>query len=206
MGYGFNMKTLLYDWFGFNVWLFHFINDIRSEFLDKIMLLGTELGSHKHFDIYISILIVIVFYRLARKNANSFNKEEIYLWLTPIAVIAISYLIDALFLEIIKPLLDFPRPPLALPIGSVNIVGIAEYHHSFPSGHSSFSMLIIASIWSLLFAWQKGLGVIFVLWVGISRISLGAHFPADVLAGFGSAFLIVIIVKLAIREILKSKI
>ncbi|MDD4328371.1 MAG: phosphatase PAP2 family protein [Aliarcobacter sp.] len=200
------MKTLLYDWFGFNVWLFHFINDIRSEFLDKIMLLGTELGSHKHFDIYISILIVIVFYRLARKNANSFNKEEIYLWLTPIAVIAISYLIDALFLEIIKPLLDFPRPPLALPIGSVNIVGIAEYHHSFPSGHSSFSMLIIASIWSLLFAWQKGLGVIFVLWVGISRISLGAHFPADVLAGFGSAFLIVIIVKLAIREILKSKI
>jgi membrane-associated phospholipid phosphatase len=206
VGYGFNMKTLLYDWFGFNVWLFHFINDIRSEFLDKIMLLGTELGSHKHFDIYISILIVIVFYRLARKNANSFNKEEIYLWLTPIAVIAISYLIDALFLEIIKPLLDFPRPPLALPIGSVNIVGIAEYHHSFPSGHSSFSMLIIASIWSLLFAWQKGLGVIFVLWVGISRISLGAHFPADVLAGFGSAFLIVIIVKLAIREILKSKI
>ena len=88
----------------------------------------------------------------------------------------------------------------------MNIVGIAEYHHSFPSGHSSFSMLIIASIWSLLFAWQKGLGVIFVLWVGISRISLGAHFPADVLAGFGSAFLIVIIVKLAIREILKSKI
>ena len=205
MGYGFNMKTIIYDWFGFNVWLFHFINDIRSEFLDKIMLLGTEVGSHKHFDIYIIILIIIVFYNLTKKNENSFYKEEIYLWLAPIAVISISYLIDGLFLEIIKPLLDFPRPPLALPIGSMNIVGIAEYHHSFPSGHSSFAMLVVASIWPLLFTWQRFLGIIFVLWVGISRISLGAHFPADVLAGFASALLIVIIVRLAIKRFLKYK-
>ncbi len=204
MGYGLGMRGVVYDWFGLNVWLFHFINNIRSEFLDKIMLLGTALGSHTHFDIYIILLIVIVFYNLAKQNTHSLSKKEIYLWLTPIVVLGVSYLIDGLFLEIIKPLLDFPRPPLALPIGTVNIVGIAEYHHSFPSGHSSFAMLIVASIWPLLFDWKKWVGVTFVLWVGISRVSVGAHFPADVLAGFISSFLIVILVRAALTKLLSK--
>jgi membrane-associated phospholipid phosphatase len=126
--------------------------------------------------------------------------------LTPIVVLGVSYLIDGLFLEIIKPLLDFPRPPLALPIGTVNIVGIAEYHHSFPSGHASFIMLLVASIWPLLLGWQRWISVIFVAWVGISRVSVGAHFPADVLAGFGSAFLVVILVRATLERFLKYKI
>lgn len=206
MGYGFDMKSVLYDWFGLNVWLFHFINNIRSEFIDKVALLGTTLGSHTHFDIFIIPLIIIIFYNLTKQNTHSFSKEEIYILLTPIIVLSVSYLIDALFLEIIKPLLDFPRPPLALPIESVNIIGIAEYHHSFPSGHSSFAMLVVASLWPLLFTWQKGLGVAYILWVGFSRISVGAHFPADVLAGFISAFLIVMLVRLSLKRFLKDRI
>jgi membrane-associated phospholipid phosphatase len=205
VGYGIDMKDIVYDWFGLNVWLFHFINNIRSEFLDKVMLLGTELGSHSHFDPYIILLIVIVFYNIARKNTDLILKKDIYFWFTPIVVLGVSFFIDGYFLEIIKPLLDFPRPPLALPIESVNIIGIAEYHHSFPSGHSSFAMLVIASIWPLLFGWQKWAGVAFVLWVGISRVSLGAHFPADVLAGFGSALLIVILVRVSLKKLLKTR-
>lgn len=106
MGYGFDMKSVLYDWFGLNVWLFHFINNIRSEFIDKVALLGTTLGSHTHFDIFIIPLIIII-YNLTKQNTHSFSKEEIYILLTPIIVLSVSYLIDALFLEIIKPLLDF---------------------------------------------------------------------------------------------------
>lgn len=203
MGYCLDMKEVVYNWFGLNVWLFHFINNIRSEFLDKVMLLGTNLGSHAHFDIYIIFLIVLVFYALAKKNTSFISKQEIYFYFAPIVVFSISFLIDGLFLEIIKPLLDFPRPALILPIGSFNIIGIAEYHRSLPSGHSSFAMLIVASIWPLLFTWQKRIAVTFVLWVGISRVSLGAHFPADVLAGFASAFLIVIIVRAVLRRFLK---
>lgn len=206
MGYGFDMKNLLYDWCGLNIWLFHFINDFRSEFLDKIVLLGTTLGSHTHFDIYIILLIIIVFYNFTKQNTHSFSKKEIYILLTPIIVLSVSYLIDALFLEIIKPLLDFPRPPLALPIESVNIIGITEYHHSFPSGHSSFAMLVVGSLWPLLFTWQKCLGLTYILWVGFSRISVGAHFPADVLAGFISAFLIVMLVRLSLKRFLKDRI
>jgi membrane-associated phospholipid phosphatase len=200
------MKEIIYDWFGLNIWLFHLINNIRSDFIDKIMLLGTELGSHTHFNIYIILVSIIVFFNVAKKNTNFITKQEFYLWLSPIIVLGISYLIDGFFLDLIKPFLDFPRPPLALPIESIYIVGTAEYHHSLPSGHSSFAMLFVASIWPLLSSWKKYIGLIFLLWVGISRVSLGAHFPADVLAGFGSTLLIVILVRASLKKLLEAKI
>jgi membrane-associated phospholipid phosphatase len=200
------MKEIIYDWFGLNIWLFHLINNIRSDFIDKIMLLGTELGSHTHFNIYIILLSIIIFFNVAKKNTNFITKQEFYLWLSPIIVLGISYLIDGFFLDLIKPFLDFPRPPLALPIESIYIVGTAEYHHSLPSGHSSFAMLFVASIWPLLISWKKYIGVSFLLWVGISRVSLGAHFPADVLAGFGSTLLIVILVRASLKKLLEAKI
>jgi membrane-associated phospholipid phosphatase len=65
-------------------------------------------------------------------------------------------------------------------------------------------MLLVASIWPLLLGWQRWIGVIFVAWVGISRVSVGAHFPADVLAGFISSFLIVILVRAALTKLLSK--
>jgi signal peptidase II len=108
-----------------------------------------------------------------------------------LAVFSIAYLLDALLVGALKPLLDFPRPPLALPPGSVHIIGVAEYHHSLPSGHSSFAMLIVASLWPILKGRWRVAGSSVVLWVGISRVSLGAHFPADVMAGFLSSLFVV---------------
>jgi membrane-associated phospholipid phosphatase len=45
--------------------------------------------------------------------------------------------------------------------------------------------------------------VLFVLWVGISRISLGAHFPADVAAGFVSSLIVVLLACAAIRGLMR---
>jgi membrane-associated phospholipid phosphatase len=46
-------------------------------------------------------------------------------------------------------------------------------------------------------------GAIFVLWVGISRLSLGAHFPADVMAGFLSSLAMVLLVYIAIQKLVR---
>jgi membrane-associated phospholipid phosphatase len=46
-------------------------------------------------------------------------------------------------------------------------------------------------------------GAIFVLWGGISRMSLGAHFPADVLAGFQSSLAAVLLVYVAVHKMMK---
>ncbi len=53
---------------------------------------------------------------------------------------------------------------------------------SFPSGHSTTA----ASLAMVLFLFAPRLAVIFAamaVWVGITRIGLGAHFPSDVIAG-----------------------
>lgn len=184
------MKPILYDWGGFNVWLFHRINDIHGPLLDQFMLLGTALGDHAHFQLYIALFGVI-----ALMGARDNPRQRAMPWLLALAVFALAYTLDGWLLSWLKPYFDFPRPPLALPVKSVHIVGVAELHHSLPSGHASFAMLCAASLWPALGRPGRLLAALFVLWVGVSRISLGAHFPADVLAGYGSSLLVVLVVR-----------
>ena len=66
-------------------------------------------------------------------------------------------------------------------------------------------MLTIASLWPMMPGRYRLTGVFFVAWAGISRICLGAHFPADVLAGFASAYLIVLVVRKAIESALPHR-
>lgn len=193
------MKEILYDWGGANVWLFHAINDVRSGFLDQFMLLGTRLGEHALFPFYMGLITLFALHEVAT------NRQASQRWLAVIAVFCIAYLLDGLLIGLLKPQLDFPRPPLALPPGTVHIIGMAEYHHSLPSGHSSFAMLCTASLWPVLNRYARMAGLFFVLWVGLSRISLGAHFPADVLAGFLSSLAVVLLVYAAVHAYLRNR-
>lgn len=180
------MKALLYDWDGLNVRLFHAINDVHAHWLDTLMLWGTQLGDHGYFPLYLALSVVCGWLVAARGRSG-----EAFPWLTALAVFSAGYALEGLLIETLKPWLNFPRPLLALPAGSVHVVGQAEFHHSLPSGHSAFAMLITASFWpqANLLA-RLGL-VVFALWVGVSRISLGAHFPADVVAGFILSLMVV---------------
>ena len=198
------MKEIFYDWGGANVWLFHAINDIRFEWLDKVMLLGTALGDHTLFTLYLGLLTLFALI-VANRPDHDFKHYQILVirWMSVIAVFSIAYLLDGLLLGYLKPLLDFPRPPLALPTGTVNIIGLPEYHHSLPSGHSSFAMLMTASLWPVLNRKWRIAGAGFVLWVGTSRVSLGAHFPVDVMAGFLSSLAVVLLVYVAIRKLVR---
>jgi signal peptidase II len=131
---------------------------------------------------------------------SAHHRVRVSRWMAVIAVFSLAYVLDGVLLGYVKPLLDFPRPPLALPPGTLNIVGIPEYHHSLPSGHSSFAMLVTASLWPVLNRKWRIAGACFVLWVGLSRISLGAHFPADVMAGFISSLAVVVVVYVAVQK------
>ncbi len=188
------MRAFLYDWGGLNVSLFHSINDVHTPLLDRFMLLGTQAGDHANFPLYLALMAAFSLIAAARGGPHA-----AYAWLSVLAVFSVGFVLEGQILGILKPWLDFPRPALALPPGSVHVVGKLELHHSLPSGHSAFAMLLAASLWTVAHRPARYFLGVFVLWVGFSRISLGAHFPADVLAGFTLSLALVWLLRLARR-------
>jgi membrane-associated phospholipid phosphatase len=76
------------------------------------------------------------------------------------------------------------RPPAIIDSGLIHITGPVLIHHSFPSGHT-VTIFTLAGI--LIFYFRSvfvRISLIFLaVMVGISRIAVGVHWPADVLAG-----------------------
>ncbi|MFI5264920.1 MAG: phosphatase PAP2 family protein [Candidatus Kapaibacterium sp.] len=109
-----------------------------------------------------------------------FLKKKKTIWLEGF-MIATPYLLAVVILNILKEIVQRPRP-------------FTEYSYiqklseggssSFPSGHTS-DVFAIAMIMSLFFP-RIGVIIPMFLWaalVGYSRMDLGVHYPSDVLAG-----------------------
>lgn len=180
------MKGVLYDWGGLNLWLFHAINDLRSAWLDAFMLSGSWLGDPDRVWLFL-VLALLLAWRggIARDDTQGSPGRA---WRITLAVFVLGYALDGLLVHGLKLWLDFPRPPLVLPPASLHIVGEAVFQRSLPSGHAAFAMLVAASFWPRASQPLRCALALFVLWVGLSRVSLGAHFPADVIAGWLLAF------------------
>ena len=169
----------LYAWGGLNRLLFLWINGFHSTYWDALMLTMTALGDHANYPVYIALALLLSAWRplwLPRNN---------------VLIFGVGYVISGLIVMQIKPLLDFPRPLLALGSHWVQVVGRPEFHHSFPSGHATFAVLLAASL-----SHQSARPLRWLLWgfallVCLSRPALGAHFPVDVLGGALIAWLTV---------------
>lgn len=83
---------------------------------------------------------------------------------------------------LLKRSLKRRRPPQIIP--SFKSIITASDQFSFPSGHSSAAFLL-ANLTALFYgaiAWPLYIWAIFV---SLSRVVLGVHFPTDILAGIG---------------------
>ncbi|MGM9478259.1 phosphatase PAP2 family protein [Pedobacter sp. GSP4] len=149
---------------------FFVLNSYHNPFLDLFFRLFTNLG-----DGLLSILLGISLLILKKR------KKAITLLL--------AYFYSSLLAQIVKNLLDRPRPRLYLEqmkLGYSNFVsGINLHdHHSFPSGHTTSAFALVTVL--VLVYKKRKISIPCLLLataIGYSRIYLAQHFLIDVICG-----------------------
>ncbi|WP_251041095.1 phosphatase PAP2 family protein [Bacillus sp. ISL-45] len=165
--------------------IINWFKSIENGTLDQIMIFGTELGS-VWFLTVCTIAAIIGLWVTARDK-----------WGILFLVVGIGG--GGLLTTLLKHLYERGRPSINPEIDAIG--------YSFPSGHSMGSLIfygfiayfIVRSIQKRAFKWLVILAAGFlILWIGSTRIYLGAHYPSDVLAGHlaGAIWLILTILAL----------
>lgn len=90
---------------------------------------------------------------------------------------------------------------------NADLYDVTHQGFSFPSGHSAGSMAIFGgAAVKIKKGWFRALAAVIILLVGISRFALGAHYPTDVLAGWGIGILSICLFSLMEKYIKNRKI
>ncbi|MHB8483336.1 MAG: phosphatase PAP2 family protein [Nitrospiria bacterium] len=148
-------------------------NGWQNPVLDVLMPIATRLG-----EVWLIVLIVIpALYWYDRRN-----------FYTHVALFSAALLVTGLIGRGIKIFVDRPRPlkDMADLIEShrvyVHVIGPRLRELSFPSGHT-LSAFSAATFLSYQYKRYTVLFMSVALLTGLSRVYVGAHFPADVLGG-----------------------
>jgi undecaprenyl-diphosphatase len=161
----------LYNWWGLNKTIFLWINSLHAPWWDAFMLAATNAGSAATFPYWIATALLLAWVRPAMMPQLN------------VVVLGAGYVATGFLVPWLKSVADFPRPFVALGRDVVTVVGHASHSGTFPSGHATFVFLLCAALCpGVPKAIRWGLWI-FAGIVALSRIVVGAHFPADVLAG-----------------------
>ena len=120
-------------------------------------------------DGYLQVLLPLVIWFAVGQPANQF-----------LLMVVTAFCLERTLYWVLKNSLKRRRPPAAIPWFQAVITASDEF--SFPSGHTSgaFLLTVMAGIF------LPALAIPLLIWatlVSCSRVVLGVHFPADVLAG-----------------------
>lgn len=166
------LAFILLQAFDLNESLFFVINEASKNVLsDAIAAHLTELGNGSIVGI-LALMLTVKYPEIAKR----------FLIIT---------LMAGIFIAGFKQLFADPRPAGVLAQTDFHIIGDVLKKYSFPSGHTTTAFAMAGFI-MLTFASISLRVVVLVLAIiaGVSRISVGAHWPEDVLAGAALGFII----------------
>jgi undecaprenyl-diphosphatase len=145
--------------------LFYMVNDgFKCSILDRIIPLITELGG-----VFFTITASLILALLGKGPLRIAGWQCLATLVT--SHIAVHYL---------KKVFTRPRPFLNIP--DIHTFSNRLYDYSFPSGHTTAAFSIGLTL-SILFPMFSFVFIALALFVGISRVYLGVHYPTDVFVG-----------------------
>ena len=160
------------------------ISKVRTDFLTKLMILISEIGSW-----YFIIVLLFTCILLIKKL-----KDNIILVINSLGVLGLNYLIKLIFRR--------ARP--------VQFMMIKIGGYSFPSGHAmvSFSLFTTLLIFINKYIKNKNIKLILqiiclflIIMMPISRVYLGVHYFTDVVTGMLISAIIILIEKKYLKVI-----
>ena len=172
---GHGLRHWLYDWGGANADIFLSINRAVPDGLLWLPEALTWLGSYWGAPA-VAVMLLWWSRRLSGDEAMRVKMAMSRFSLGVATALSVGAIAKAAF--------AFPRPSTALGESVFRVVGTPDSRYTLPSGHATYAAVLAAAVWPLL-GWPARCALLaFIAGVGWSRIALGAHFPADVLAGF----------------------
>lgn len=159
------LALLLLVWLGgVNETLFLTLNQAAAALPDRFWGLVTTLG-----DAHVLLALALV---------AAYRYPALF-WL-----LVAGAIITFFATHIPKELAGVARPPAELAPGSFNLIGVEVRSRAFPSGHTASAFLVSAALFLATNSRRlRAVIIAYAVLIGVSRIAVGIHWPADVLAG-----------------------
>lgn len=195
-----NFKRIFYDWDGLNEKIFFAANGIHGEGYDRIMQLASKIGDHDLFFYYFAGLTMLALFIVLLRKVGKHGGVKAHLtsWIAVLSVLFVAYFASGVTTQMIKQEMAYKRPYYQYGIQKVVLLERLPPEkaiESFPSGHATFSATMATALWPVMPPFLRWVAVFTVMIISWSRLAVGVHFPADILAGLCIGFFVTLLMR-----------